>query len=274
MKGIPQMDRKELGRLKEPGTSEKTEAVVMNISTVFFRDRVMINKDQGLISVINMQTEDVGYTLEKHNGRLLCITRTGIAAMFEGSCDDALQCAITICQEAELEERKELFRGLSIGIDYGVVCVGTVGFNGFILPLVLSETMDTSIFLSIAASKYNSRILVTSDAASRLPDFMTKYNSRKLGKIYHPSYDNAENVYDVYDGDLAESKYSKMRSRLFFETGVDLFLKGSYLEARSYFIELLKFDRNDAAAKQYVFRCDSCIAGTADDYEKQYLEVQ
>ena len=221
-----------------------------------------------------MQTEDVGYTLGRHNGKLLCVTRTGISAMFGESCDDALQCAITICQEAELEERKKLFEGLSIGIDYGVVCVGTVGYSGLNMPLVMSETMDTSIFLSIAAQKYNSRILVTSDAAARLPDFLTKYNSRKLGLIYHPSYNTSENVYDVYDGDLAETKYSKMRSRLFFETGVDLFLKGSYLEARSYFIELLKYDRNDAAARQYVFRCDSCIAGTADEYEKQYLELQ
>lgn len=257
----------------KPGLSEQREAVIMNISTIYFRDKVMINKDRGLISVINMLTEDVGCTLEKHNGRLLCVTRSGILAMFEESCDDALQCAIDICQEAELEERAKIFKGVSVGIDHGSICVGTVGYNGFNMPLVLSETMDTAIFLSSAAQKYNAHILITSDAASQLTDFSSKYNSRKLGMIYHSSYDNSEYIYDVYDGDLADTKYSKMRSRLFFETGVNLFLKGSYLEARSYFIELLKFDRNDAAAKQYVFRCDSCIAGTAGDYDKKYIEI-
>ncbi|MCR4780958.1 MAG: hypothetical protein K5876_07680 [Ruminiclostridium sp.] len=268
------MDKKERARSAELGMSEKSEAAIMNISTVFFRDKVMINKDAGLIAVINMQVEDVGNALEKHNGKLLCVTRTGISAMFEKNCDDALQCAITICQEAELEERRSLFRGLSIGIDYGTVCVGVVGHNGFDMPLVMSETMDTSTFLSESAQKYNSRILVTSDISTRLPGFQTRYNSRKLGQIYHLGSMTAEYIFDVYDGDVAETKYSKMRSKLFFETGVDLFLKGSFLEARSYFIELLKFDRNDAAAKQYVFRCDSCIAGTADEFAKQYLELR
>jgi hypothetical protein len=268
------MEKKEREKNTEPGISEKRDAVIMNISTMFFRDKVMINKDEGLIAVINMQTEDVGNTLGKHNGKLVCVTRSGISAMFESSCDDALRCAVTICQEAALEERRALFGGLTIGIDYGTVCVGVVGYNGFDMPLVMSETMDTAVFLSENAQKYNARILITSDAASRITHFQTRYNSRKLGELYHTQNDTSEEIFDVYDGDLADTKYSKMRSRLFFETGVDLFRKGSYLEARSYFIELLKFDRNDAAAKQYVFRCDSCISETANEYEKKYIEFQ
>ena len=268
------MEKKERVKKNEPGTSEKVNAAIINVSTVFFRDIVMIDKDSGLISVLNMQTEDVGNVLEKYNGKLLSVTRTGISAMFQESCDDALKCAITICQEAGLEERKALFQGLSIGIDYGMICVGTVGYKGLEMPLVMSETMDTATFLSQTAQKYNSRILVTSDVASRLAGFQTKYNSRRLGKIFHIGPGTSEDIYDVYDGDLADTKYSKMRSRLFFETGVDLFLKGSYLEARSYFIELLKYDRNDAAAKQYVFKCDSCIAGTAEEVDKKYLELR
>ena len=267
------MDKKERGDMLDPGMSKKTKAVIMNISTVFFRDKIMINRDDSLISIINMQTEDVGYTLSKYNGKLLCVTRTGISAMFEGSCDDALQCAITVCQESELEERRALFRDLSIGIDYGTICVGTVGHDGYNMPLVMSESTDTAIFLSEMAQMYNSRIIITSDAAERLPDFQKSYNSRRLGKLYHPNSDKSEDIYDVYDGDRAETKYSKMRSRLFFETGVDLFLKGSYLEARTYFIELLKFDRNDAAAKQYVFKCDSCLSDAADENERRYLAL-
>ncbi len=268
------MDKKERVKKAEPGTSEKVNTAVINVSTLFFRDNVMIDKDAGIISVLNMQTEDIGNTLEKHNGKLLSVTRTGISAMFQESCDDALKCAITICQEAELEERKPIFKGLGIGIDYGMVCVGVVGYKDLEMPLVMSESMDTAIFLSESAQKYNSRIIVTSDVASRLVGFQTKYNSRRLGKLFHSGTAATEDIYDVFDGDLADTKYSKMRSRLFFETGVDLFLKGSYLEARSYFIELLKYDRNDAAAKQYVFKCDSCIAGTADEADRQYLELR
>ena len=267
------MNNYQHGRLFEPGMTEIVEASILNISTAFFRDKVMINKDAGHITAIIMQAEDVVYALEKYNGKLLNISRNGIAAMFENNCNDALQFSITLCQDAGLIERKELFRGLSIGIDYGTLCICKVGSMDLNMPLLMSETIDTTVKLSENAQKYNSRILITSDAVSRLSGVSKNYNIRRLGKIYHTATDKSEEIFDVYDGDHADIKYSKMRSRLFFETGVDLFLKGSYLEARSYFIEILKVDRNDAAAKQYVFRCDNCIAETAGELEKQYLEI-
>ena len=65
--------KKERVLTSNPGVTEKTDAVIMNISTVFFRDKVMINKDAGLISIINMQTEDVGNALGKHNEGLCAL---------------------------------------------------------------------------------------------------------------------------------------------------------------------------------------------------------
>ena len=252
--------------------AKKIDTVVLNISTELLRKQSIGNKDVGMIGVINMLTEDVGVELEAYGGEILTITRSGISAMFSKEFDKALQCAITLCQEAELEERQPLFKGLSVGIDYGTISVGTVSYKEFVIPIVISEIMETAQFLSHLALNYHSRILVTGSAASLTKDFQLRYNNRRLGRLFHASANFADDIFDVYDGDRADAKYSKMRSRLFFETGVDLFLKGNYLEARSYFIEILKFDRNDAAAKQYVFRCDSCIAGTATEFEKKYLD--
>ena len=256
------------------GSSEMMDAAVINVSNKYFSDEVSNNRVSGLIDEINLVTEAVGREVVKYNGRLLCVTRSGIAAMFGDDCDAAIQCAITICQNAEFEERQSLFGDLSVGVDYGTLCVGLVGFNGFSMPLVLSESMDTAVFLGESARRYNAKILVTNAAVSRVNHFQMRYNHRRLGRIFHTTSGEAEDFFDVFDGDQTETKYSKMRSRLFFETGVSLFLKGSYLEARSYFIELLKFDRNDAAAKQYIYKCDSLIAGAANDTEMQYLAVR
>lgn len=267
------MNNNQHSGLFEPGKTAIVEASVVNISSSFFRDKVMINKDAAHITAIIMQAEDVVYALERYSGKLLNISRSGITVMFENSCSDALQFAITLCQDAELLERKELFRGLSIGIDYGTVCICNVLSRNLNMPLLMSETIDTTVTLSENAQKYNSRILVTSDVISQLAGARNNYNNRRLGRIYHSATELSEDIYDVYDGDPADTKYSKMRSRLFFETGVDLFLKGSYLEARSYFIEILKVDRNDAAAKHYVFRCDNCIAGVSSELEKQFIEI-
>ena len=267
------MDNNQHSGLFEPGKTEIVEAAVVNISSSFFRDKVMVNKDAAHIHAIIMQAEDVVYALERFNGKLLNISKSGITVMFENSCNNALQFAITLCQDSELVERKELFRGLSIGVDYGTMCICNVLSRNLSMPLLMSETIDTTIILSENAEKYNSRILITSDYVSKMTGVRNNYNNRRLGRIYHALTGLTEDIYDVYDGDPADTKYSKMRSRLFFETGVDLFLKGSYLEARSYFIEILKVDRNDAAAKQYVFRCDKCLAGECSELEMKFIEV-
>ena len=268
------MNDKILENLSKAQASEEISSVVMNISNVVFQDDVSESGTTGKISKINMFTELVGNTVDSFGGKLLSITGSGISAMFGDDIDSALQCAVTVCQETESEDCRNIFGELRIGIDYGTICVGIVGYKNFSMPLVVSEKMDTAVFLSEIAQTYNSRILITGGAAAISKDFQSRYNVRRLGLLYSRANDLCEDFYDIFDGDKTDDKYNKMRSRLFFETGVDLFQKNSFLEARSYFIELLKFDRNDAAARQYVFRCDRCISNEASDDEKKYLEIR
>jgi len=54
------------------------------------------------------------------------------------------------------------------------------------------------------------------------------------------------------------------RSKLFFETGVKLFEEQKYDTARSYFIELIKSDRNDSASREYLYLCNSIINGESE----------
>jgi uncharacterized protein YrzB (UPF0473 family) len=42
-----------------------------------------------------------------------------------------------------------------------------------------------------------------------------------------------------------------------FEKGAEAFVQGNIEEARKCFIEVLKMDRYDSAAKEYVFLCDT-----------------
>ena len=72
-------------------------------------------------------------------------------------------------------------------------------------------------------------------------------------------------------GDSAEKKYSKRRSGLLFETGVEHFLEDRPLQARSCFIELLKYDRSDKIAKRYIQLCDKSISGGSEKTYPKYL---
>ena len=59
-----------------------------------------------------------------------------------------------------------------------------------------------------------------------------------------------------------------------FEKGIKLFVQKNYAEARTYFIEVLKTNHYDAAAREYVLRCDQLSAKSNSGIEEDsiYLE--
>ena len=71
--------------------------------------------------------------------------------------------------------------------------------------------------------------------------------------IYIKDTDRIQKVYDVFDGDEQEIRNHKRQTRMVFEKGVHLFSKQNYQEARQYFIEVLKTDHFDKAAKECIF---------------------
>jgi hypothetical protein len=58
-----------------------------------------------------------------------------------------------------------------------------------------------------------------------------------------------------------------------FEKGVELFAERKYDQARLHFVEVLKADRQDLAAKEYVYLCDKCANGEEGFAQRTYLEI-
>ena len=109
----------------------------------------------------------------------------------------------------------------------------------------------------------------------QIPDFERNYSSRYLGQIYLRAADQTEELYDVYDGDSVEDKNGKRRTRLLFEKGVEFFQQRRFYDARLHFIEVLKANRMDRAAKEYLYLCSRYLGEDEKEQEHApvYLEV-
>lgn len=209
----------------------------------------------------------------ENNGTLTRVSDEGIGAVFEHSCEDALLCAFDVFRSAAVSDRQtEQFR-IAIGIHYGGVCVTKVRYNDFSTNLAVSDGIRIVRTLSESAVKYDARILITDTAAQRIRSFRSRFSSRKLGVIRTMENGAEEVIFDVFDSDATELKYRKRRSRIIFESGVDMYLDGKYAQARKYFIELLKHDRNDCTAKKYIYMCDNALARHDPHTDSKYLEV-
>lgn len=234
------------------------EAALLNIHVYFPGDGEQTG--DGLLEGLGAILKCAAPIAEKFGGQISRVSDAGIGILFESGCEKALNCAIAICTDGALRGDNKPAAEFTIGIHYGTVTMGTLGYGSFRTFIAVSADNAIARSLSRLAVDCRARILITEAASSRIRDFGNRYTARRLGLI-HSKYGDAEiNLYDVFEGDPTDSKYRKRRSKVFFEKGVELFLSGNYMQARSYFIELLKFDRNDGPAKEYVFKCDSYIA--------------
>ncbi len=248
---------------------EKINGVLMciNIKETGIAD--MRNKEDAIIQLGKVLSA-IGSVIYRSDGRIVDISETNITAIFDSGGENAVKAAVTICQSVI----SILGRcSVSIGIGTGLLCMTKLCYNDFNSVVVLSEIKRFVKTLSVIASEYNSHILITEITADSIPNFKSRYNARRLGMVKLSSRDMNTYIYDIYDGDTQELKYSKRRSRLFFETGVEQFYLRNYLQARSYFIELLKFDANDKAAKKYIKMCDAFLSDSTLQEENRYIEI-
>lgn len=257
--------------MNTPAQPEKTRAAIMNIRIAFSENTPEHggNKIEILSQVFNMAAPVV----IRNRGKLTRVAEDGIEAVFGNSTERALACALDMFNGIPTAGGSGQQPEISVGIHTGTVFFSNLSYGEFSVPVAISDVAYVAHKLSEAASRYNARILMSQTAVSRVRSFETRFNSRKLGKIYLQRSDSEDMIYDVFDSDPTNLKYRKRRSRLVFETGVTLFLNGEYHQSRNYFIELLKYDRNDKTAKDYVLLCDKAISGKPLEKREKYLEI-
>ena len=244
-----------------PGMTD-LDAGLMNIFISFPKDRKSLTGDL-VISTLSSVLRVLAPVIVRYGGKVSRVSETGITAIFPGDCESALRCAV--------EFSPQLRADFAVGIHYGSVSMGTVSWGDFSTFIAVSIDNGLARRISETASRLGARILLTDSAAAQIRGFSNRYSCRRLGIIKSAFHDGDIGIYDVYDGDPSERRYNKHRSRLFFEKGVELFLSENWMQARSYFIELLKFDRGDLLAKEYIFKCDRFIADPDTAPEHKYL---
>ena len=185
----------------------------------------------------------------------------GLSAIYTNTGKNALDSAISICQKLNEEKkagRQPEFKDLELAfaVSIGNQMVGIVGHDQRLSEVTLSEQISVIDCLRKIAWKYKARILVTGTAASRIPEFDSRYHARILGMIHIGASDKLEKIYDVYDGDEESIREIKERTKRDFEAGVRHFMAKRFYEARRCFVEVLKVSQGDFAAREYLYLCN------------------
>ena len=159
------------------------------------------------------------------------------------------------------------------GMSFGPVRLGLIGAGHRTEASAMSLNCQFASHLQNLAVKYGSSVLITGEAAKRTRNFEQGYHFRLLGYAYFRSKDVVDALYDVYDGEDADTRQKKEQTRGLFEEGIHLFMRGEFMEARNRFIRVLYKNRDDRAAKQYFYLCEQYLEEKEKPENWQYIEI-
>ncbi|MBB6735592.1 adenylate/guanylate cyclase domain-containing protein [Cohnella zeiphila] len=201
-----------------------------------------------------------GPIVRKEDGLISKYSGAGFMSLFPGHPEAAIRAAVAIRQEltAYNEHRQRSgFATVDIGIAMhkGPLMMGIIGEEMRWESNVISDDVQRTTLLEQITDTLGASILVTKDFFGQLRD-PERYGHRSLGRIRPDGMEEAVELIDVFEGDPEPLRKAKERTKALFERGLELCQEGRFFDARETFVEVLKMNRQDKAAKLYFFLCD------------------
>lgn len=251
------LERRDITQMKLGDQREIAAATMVVSSSEFHTIAKQMNGGE-LYGMINRVMQEMIPIVTAEEGIVEHMAGDGLSAYYPGGSRQSLISAISICEKmnglAAQGEAIPIYRAV---IHAGMIRVGIIGQQERMAAATISEVMTLSAFLREVAERYGAQILITGSAAKQMPDFTERFRVRMIGYLYIRMGETLEALYDVYDGDVTESRKAKDETRELFGQALDDYLSQQYYDARLKFAKILRQNPQDLAARAYVYRCDA-----------------
>ncbi|XID90217.1 HAMP domain-containing protein [Paenibacillaceae bacterium WGS1546] len=232
--------------------------LVANLRDFRQLSRALSPKDN--FNFMNSFLKRFGPLVRREDGLISKYSGAGFMSLFPGHPEAAIRAAVAIRQEliAYNEHRDASgFAQVDIGIAIhkGPLMMGIIGEEMRWEGNVISDDVQRTALIEQITSSLGASILATSDYFGQLRD-PERYGHRMLGRIRPEGMEEPIELIDVFEGDPEPLRKAKERTKALFERGLSLCQEGRFLDARETFVEVLKANRHDKAAKLYFYLCD------------------
>jgi hemerythrin len=199
-----------------------------------------------------------------------------IMALFPEETDDALKGALAMLERLENYNKGRSRAGympirIGIGINTGIVMLGTVGGIGRMEGTVISDAVNLASRLESMSKTYGVPLLISEHTLHSLED-PSRYAIRFLVRNRVKGKQEAQSVYEVFDADPPAMRAAKLRTRKRFEEALAFYFVGDIYRARTRLVRCLEEAPDDAPARLYLDRCDEYLRnGHAEGIEENEL---
>ncbi len=202
--------------------------------------------------------------INDHRGFIDKYIGDAIMALFGGTADDGVQAAIGMMNNLEEYNRQRAGEGeedihIGIGLNTGMLMLGTVGGSNRMDGTVISDAVNLSSRIEGMTKMYGVAILISDNTYRHLKD-PTVYGTRVIDKVKVKGKTEPVVVYEVFEGDPADIRKIKYDTKMMFEEGWGLYQTGDFSEALLLFKRCLNRHPGDGAARLFVDRCEQMQA--------------
>ncbi len=238
---------------------EKTMSVMFAHIRAFSALSVHMTPEENF-NFINQFLKYVGPAIRENKGIIDKYMGSGIMALFDEEPENAVRAAIEMRRYLENFNTKREQKGLApvdvgVGIQTGPLMLGVIGEKERMEGTVISDNVNLASLLERLTGKLGAAILVTDEVLHKIPK-QSKYKHRALGLVRMEGKKEPVRIYDIFEGDVEAERKLKQKTKAVFEEGVQLYQAGRFYDARRKFVEVLRDNMNDKAAKIYFLLCD------------------
>ncbi|NES18511.1 MAG: ATP-binding protein [Symploca sp. SIO3E6] len=201
--------------------------------------------------------------VHKHNGFIDKYIGDAFLAIFPQFADDAVQAAIEIQKQISLynslrERIGERRITVGIGINTGIVMLGTVGEPERMETLVLSEEVNLASRVEGLTKTYRVDILISEQTLNSLRD-KNQYNYRFIDRIKKRGSTSSICCFEVYDANPKPLIELKRQTHTEFEQGIAFYFQENFVQAQQVFQRILQQNEQDRVTQCYLEHCQTHI---------------
>lgn len=194
-----------------------------------------------------------------HGGIIDKYIGDAIMALFPASPDDALRCSLAML--AKLDEynagrERAGYRPIKIGIgiNTGIVILGTVGGEGRMDGTVIGDAVNLASRLERMTKEYQVPVLISEYTLCSLEN-VKPWSIRFIDRTHVRGKHDDQSVYEIFDADPPALRVAKKSTLKIFQQALAHYHLGDFSTASEHFSRCLAEVPDDSAARAYLQRC-------------------
>ena len=207
--------------------------------------------------------------VEKNNGVVQNFASLGATLIFKDPMD-ALRNSIQIL---ETSEDNIVYKNMGISTGYGPLFVGLIGNDVRRGVSIASEEMQRLIKIDKGMKKINVNFSATESMISKIRKEFDPSLFRLIGRLKDISELTWIKLYEIISSSDTLRKEYNIRTKSMFERAVQLYIDGSFDQARKLFVDILNINKDDSVSLYYINMCDIKLNNIDKNYNLKIGEI-